>query len=491
MEEILKVNINRMKLGTLDSFFKVNGRFHNNEKDVYFFRYIGYDNKENYLNNIKKYDLDMNERIHSRNCGYNRIKSFDKSIPSEDTVYYNHVYEEFQLNGLVKCRFQFNDTLLQGTLAHNISKIIMLYRNTSSILSESMVKNFAIKIFYWIDNYFPHVFLPPFNLEVSPKFVFSGSIKMQEYLFLYLLSCMGCDVLYLNTYEDISLNKDLFKLSQVYIAFNHSKLELPAYEKKEAHEKKETYEKKEAHKKKEPIGNKTNVKSPVPPVQNNPFPTAVSSASVKVDIRRPESYKRKSETKQLPSEPLPYTELANLASSVVMISAFDGNHECFKTGSGVIVGTEGYILTNFHVANNAYYYSVKIEEEETVYETNELIKYNAMYDLGLIRIQRRCKPIPVYNGKTPLVRGQKVVAIGSPLGLFNSVSDGIISGFRQIDETSMIQFTAPISHGSSGGALLNLYGELIGLITAHFGDGQNLNLAVDYKILQPFITGFI
>lgn len=90
-----------------------------------------------------------------------------------------------------------------------------------------------------------------------------------------------------------------------------------------------------------------------------------------------------------------------------------------------------------------------------------------------------------------LVRGQKVVAIGSPLGLFNSVSDGIISGFRDIDGHSMIQFTAPTSHGSSGGALLNLYGELIGILTAGFDNGQNLNLAVDIKTISQFCRGFL
>ena len=90
-----------------------------------------------------------------------------------------------------------------------------------------------------------------------------------------------------------------------------------------------------------------------------------------------------------------------------------------------------------------------------------------------------------------LVRGQKVVAIGSPLGLFNTVSDGIISGFRTVGERSMIQFTAPTSHGSSGGALLDLYGNLIGIITAGFDDGQNLNLAVDYKAILDFTRGIL
>ena len=106
-------------------------------------------------------------------------------------------------------------------------------------------------------------------------------------------------------------------------------------------------------------------------------------------------------------------------------------------------------------------------------------------------MEKRGRPIPISRGGKRLVRGQKVVAIGSPLGLFNSVSDGIISGFRDMEKVSMIQFTAPVSHGSSGGALLDLYGDLIGIITAGFDDGQNLNLAVDCQTILQFVQGFL
>ena len=83
------------------------------------------------------------------------------------------------------------------------------------------------------------------------------------------------------------------------------------------------------------------------------------------------------------------------------------------------------------------------------------------------------------------------MAIGSPLGFFNSVSDGIISGFRQFEDMDMIQFTAPISSGSSGGALLNMYGEVIGISTAGIDEGQNINLAVSYENINNFAKGFM
>ena len=156
-----------------------------------------------------------------------------------------------------------------------------------------------------------------------------------------------------------------------------------------------------------------------------------------------------------------------------------------------MIGTEGYILTNNHVASGGKYYSVRIEDDDEKYNTDEVIKYNPVLDLAIIRIDRKLKPIPIYKGKEKLVRGQKVVAIGSPLGLFNSVSNGIISGFRVIDRVDMIQFTAPISHGSSGGAVLNMYGEVIGISTAGIDSGQNINLAMGYDCINTFIRGFV
>ena len=169
----------------------------------------------------------------------------------------------------------------------------------------------------------------------------------------------------------------------------------------------------------------------------------------------------------------------------------DRRGETVGSGSGIMIGPDGFILTNKHVVDAGAFFSVKIENDEAVYNTDEIIKYNTVTDMAIIRIQRKLMPLPVYNGKQKLARGQKVVAIGSPLGLFNSVSDGIISGMRSIRDIEMIQFTAPISHGSSGGALLNMYGEVIGLSTAGIDEGQNINLAVGYEYINPFIMGFV
>ena len=135
-------------------------------------------------------------------------------------------------------------------------------------------------------------------------------------------------------------------------------------------------------------------------------------------------------------------------------------------------------------------FSVRLENEDKIFKTKEIIKYNPDLDMAIIRIDKQLEPLKIYSGGE-LARGQRVVAIGSPLGMFNSVSDGIISGFRRVEEMGMIQFTAPISGGSSGGALLNMYGEVIGMSTAGIEGGQNLNLAVSFSQIIPFIGGFV
>lgn len=199
---------------------------------------------------------------------------------------------------------------------------------------------------------------------------------------------------------------------------------------------------------------------------------------------------------------LSYEELATRAASVVQILVIasprdispNGEIRAKSSGSGVMIGEDGYIVTNCHVAAGGKIYAVRIENDERVYFTDRLVKYNDRYDLAVLKIDRKLAPLPVYSGSKPLARGQKVVAIGSPLGMFNTVSDGIISGIRRMNGVEMIQFTAPISPGSSGGAVMNMYGEVIGISTAGIesddGSAQNLNLAVGSDTISLFCRGF-
>lgn len=186
-----------------------------------------------------------------------------------------------------------------------------------------------------------------------------------------------------------------------------------------------------------------------------------------------------------------FEQLAQLASSVVMIMVHDKRGEPFASGSGIMIGRKGYILTNHHVLTEGSFFTIRIENDDNCYKTDQIIKYNQVLDLAVIRIDRELVPLPIYKEPQKLVRGQKVVAIGSPLGLFNSVSDGIIAGFRVLDDVDMIQYTAPTSPGSSGGAVLNMYGEVIGISTAIAREAQGINWAVGYEFINLFTQGFV
>ncbi|MBQ1546578.1 MAG: serine protease [Clostridia bacterium] len=235
---------------------------------------------------------------------------------------------------------------------------------------------------------------------------------------------------------------------------------------------------------------------------NNAAAAAVSRPMPNVTIPRRTSASNNT-TPTVQRRELSYEEIARLSSSIVQIFVINdpndiapnGSVRSGSGGSGVMISKDGYILTNHHVVRGGRVYGVRVENEKKIYFTNRIIKYHDNYDLALIRIDRRLSPLPVYRGAKPLVRGQRVAAIGSPLGLFNTVSDGIISGFRDVDGVNMIQFTAPISPGSSGGAVLNMSGEVIGISSAGLdtegGQAQNINLAVGYDTVLSFCGNII
>lgn len=185
------------------------------------------------------------------------------------------------------------------------------------------------------------------------------------------------------------------------------------------------------------------------------------------------------------------TEAIEQASkSVVMLTCFDKDGEPYATGSGFAVFEDGVIVTNYHVIEQEVY-RVKAQTEGGVsFECPTVLAFDADKDIAILKADRKTDlallPVGSANG---LQKGAKVVAIGSPLGLINSVSTGVFSGYVEDNAGSVLQFTAPISHGSSGGALFNDAGEVIGITFASLTEGQSLNLGVpidDVKALYDY-----
>jgi len=167
-----------------------------------------------------------------------------------------------------------------------------------------------------------------------------------------------------------------------------------------------------------------------------------------------------------------------IAPSTVIILTYDKDGEIIGQGSGFFISSDGNIITNRHVLADANRAEVKTADGK-VYPITRIVAENK--DADIVRASVGVTP-PVstlsLSSSIPEVGG-RIAVIGNPLGLEQTVSDGIVSAVREIPEFGKIyQITAPISPGSSGSPVVNMKGEVIGVATFQFVEGQNLNFAI-------------
>lgn len=172
------------------------------------------------------------------------------------------------------------------------------------------------------------------------------------------------------------------------------------------------------------------------------------------------------------------TEIAKLSNSVLTLYVYDKNHDLISTGSGFVVNDDKTIVTNYHVIDQGYFVEA-VSEADVHYNVSGATFFDETADIAVLQFETSTglSPLAIADSSSAQV-GDTVYAIGSPLGLKNTVSNGIISAIREEGNHSDIQITAPISSGSSGGVLLNIYGEALGITYASYSDGQNLNLVI-------------
>ncbi len=484
VDKMVSYRHNTMQINSLDTFLGVKGGCSHDVRDVYFVRALGEDS--GYCDKICQADRKMGAQMARARLRYARLKSLPQLSNAEDAAFYAGKYDEWRQGGKLSLRNISMTEALGDALSAGMTEVLGRYQSQKKQTSESMLRNCAAKYLFWLDTLLKDV-LSGWNEGNCMKILAEDVRKVQEYLFCYLLTLLGCDVLLLENREDADVSEDLKNLSQKLVLGPYGTSSLPEYspyvlqtEQSMRIETRQPTLNQAVERKASANGNQDNNEG--------------NRGSIRVTI--PERNKHRSHPHASSPQNVRQTaektfeELAQLASSIVMIAVHDSQREVIGTGSGIMIGRGGYILTNDHVVSGGRFFSVRMEDDEEIYPTDEIIKYNYNLDLAVIRISKQLNPLPIYNGTQKLARGQKVVAIGSPLGLFNSVSDGIISGFRNIRNVDMIQFTAPISPGSSGGAVLNMQGEVIGISTAGFDDGQNINLAVSYEDIRMFARGF-
>ena len=166
--------------------------------------------------------------------------------------------------------------------------------------------------------------------------------------------------------------------------------------------------------------------------------------------------------------------------SVVVVENINENGVKAGHGSGYVFSDDGTIVTNYHVIRGATSLNVRLTSGAS-YRVNSIVGYSIEHDVAILQVSgASVAHLPTQDVEHTKV-GDKVVAIGTPLGLESTVSEGIISAMRDMGGTHIIQTTTSISPGSSGGPLLNEYGKVIGLTTAQMRDGQNLNFVMSAR----------
>lgn len=164
--------------------------------------------------------------------------------------------------------------------------------------------------------------------------------------------------------------------------------------------------------------------------------------------------------------------------------------EAFSLGSGFIINEQGYILTNAHVVHNATDIHVVLAGGIKEYP-GKIIGIDRMTDTALIKIEpdTLLTVLPL-SDSDKLRTGEMVIAVGNPLGLMHSVTSGIVSARERVtpklngELLDFIQTDSAINPGSSGGPLLNLYGEVVGMNTAIVTDAQSIGFAIPINTVK-------
>lgn len=184
-----------------------------------------------------------------------------------------------------------------------------------------------------------------------------------------------------------------------------------------------------------------------------------------------------------------------------VLTMFGGARErtAAGSGSGAVVHPDGYIVTNYHVVKGAKRIRVSFEADPMSYVA-QLVSYVQAEDLALLKIEAP-EPFPTIRLGTSadLWPGERVVAIGNPHGQTHTVSTGIISGLHRnvqvpeqgLDFRNLLQTDASINLGNSGGPLLNIRGEMIGINTAMNRAAENIGFAIPVDRVREVLTDIL
>ena len=175
------------------------------------------------------------------------------------------------------------------------------------------------------------------------------------------------------------------------------------------------------------------------------------------------------------------------SKAVVVVTAYDEKGNAISQGSGFIVRRDGAVVTNYHVISKAR--SIKVKARDKVFDVEGLIFTDKENDLVILKARAKNMPVVKLGVIGEANIGEHIYVISSPVGLENTISDGLLSGIREIDEKrEVLQITAPVSPGSSGGPVFNINGEAIGVVTFLIQEAQNLSFAMPVELIKDKIS---
>ena len=157
-------------------------------------------------------------------------------------------------------------------------------------------------------------------------------------------------------------------------------------------------------------------------------------------------------------------------------------------GTGFLINNEGYIVTNYHVVDGANAATV-ITSDNQNHEVG-ILGYNSELDIALLKIEGSYSPLELGNSDNVQV-GEKVIAIGNPLGLQFSVSQGIVSAVHRTGPNDLnyyIQTDAALNPGNSGGPLIDTQGKVIGINNFKAGNSESLGFALESNYIKQVVN---
>src|SRR5207245_9313707 len=159
-----------------------------------------------------------------------------------------------------------------------------------------------------------------------------------------------------------------------------------------------------------------------------------------------------------------------------MITTRTADGQCFQ-GTGFLVSPNGLLVTNMHVVRGAVRTQVRLMNGRT-YPVLRTVNCDSVKDIAILKIDGRGLPSVTWGNSGAVNVGARVYVVGNPRGLENTISEGLLSGTRDVGAYRLLQISAPISPGSSGSPVFDRAGRVIGVAVSTLEGGQNLNFAV-------------